>query len=95
MEGEKKSWLDNYAEESSPRIYLHAMYFSMTTMTTVGYGDIYGLNVMEKGVSIGCLIVGASTYIIGTGSITTLMSNFDQANANLNEKLNVLNNIYK
>jgi len=67
----------------------------MTTMTTVGYGDIFGLNVMEKGVSIGCLIVGASTYVIGTGSMATLMSNFDQANADLNEKLNTLNSIYK
>lgn len=89
------SWLDKYKGENNARIYLHALYFSMTTMTTVGYGDLSGVNVMEYGVSIGCTLVGAMTYIIGTGSMSTVMSNYDQANANMNEKLSVLNRIYR
>ena len=40
-------------------IYLNGLYFSVTTMTTVGFGDITATNIYEVGVDI-CLILFSS-----------------------------------
>jgi len=72
-----KSWMDDYYGLSDGGIYLNACYFAISTMTTVGYGDISGANIMEVGVSVICTIIGAATYVIGTGSLSSIMSSYD------------------
>lgn len=46
------------AEASKPRIYLAGAYFAVTTLTTVGYGDITPRTSLEHGVAIGVMFVG-------------------------------------
>ena len=63
-------------------------------MTTVGYGDISGENNLERLVSIFIMLVGVISFSFATGSLSSIMSNYDHANAKLQERITVLNRIY-
>ncbi|XP_012568654.1 potassium channel AKT2/3 isoform X2 [Cicer arietinum] len=54
--------------ETSPRIrYISAIYWSITTMTTVGYGDLHAVNTMEMIFIIFYMLfnLGLTAYLIG------------------------------
>ena len=42
--------------------YLYSLYWSITTMITVGYGDISPKNSLEVGFTIGSLIIGCGVF---------------------------------
>jgi hypothetical protein len=52
-------------------------------MTTVGYGDINGANTLERAVSICIMLIGVIAFSFATGSLSSILSNYDQANAKL------------
>nr|GMC81353.1 potassium channel AKT2/3-like [Ipomoea batatas] len=64
-----KNWLGslNVREESLRIRYISAMYWSMTTMTTVGYGDLHAVNTLEMIFIIFYMLfnLGLTAYIIG------------------------------
>jgi len=62
-------------------------------MTTVGYGDISGQNNLERFVSIFIMLVGVISFSFATGSLSSIMSSYDAANAKLSERLTVLTKI--
>ena len=62
-------------------------------MTTVGYGDISGQNNLERTVSIFIMLVGVISFSFATGSLSSIMANYDQANAKLEERIEILNRI--
>ena len=47
--------------------YTYSMYWSIVTLTTVGYGDLYAVNTLEKVYSILYMLfnIGLTAYIIG------------------------------
>ena len=53
------------------------MYFSVTTITTVGYGDISATATNERILSIFIMIVGVIAFSFATGSLTSIISNVD------------------
>lgn len=80
---------------SNSEIYLTSFYFIITTFSTVGYGDISGGCTYEK---IFCLIVmvfGVTAFGAGISSLTNLLQTYDTENAKLQEKVLMLNRIYK
>ena len=50
--------------------YLLAFYFMITTMTTVGYGDISGTNTTERIYCIILMLIGVLTFSYATGMLT-------------------------
>lgn len=61
------SAIPNFKETSLAIRYISALYWSTTTMTTVGYGDIHAQNTLEM-VFIICYMLfnlGLTAYIIG------------------------------
>ncbi|GMH51745.1 hypothetical protein TL16_g01078 [Triparma laevis f. inornata] len=60
--------------------YLAAMYWSIQTMTTVGYGDIVPQNDSERAYSIFSMILGGGYYGFIVATMASLVSNLD-ANA--------------
>jgi len=62
--------------------YLAALYWAMTTMTTVGYGDITPGSDGERGYAILAMVVGGSFYGYVVGSICAIVANND-LNANM------------
>ena len=76
-------------------IYTVAFYWVISTITTVGYGDISGTNNLERWFCSLCMIIGVISFSIANGSLASIIQNYDQTNAGYQEKLNILNKAYK
>jgi len=60
-----------------------ATYFAVTTMTTVGYGDMSASTTIERFFCIVLMVIGVVCFTFISGSLSSVLSNFDQTNANL------------
>ena len=84
---EDNNWLMDYMQEDSGfdsgnpgTVYLGAMYWSIQTLTTVGYGDILPQNDAERAYSIFSMLIGGGYYGFIVATMASLVSNLD-ANA--------------
>jgi len=73
------------------------MYYIVTTMTTVGYGDISPsfINPLELIFGIFLMISGVMVFTMASATLSSILQSYDVQNAKFNEKLLVLNRIYK
>ena len=55
-------------------IYANAFYFILTTITTVGYGDISGNTTVEYLFSMGVEFIGLTFFSFLTGTISVMFS---------------------
>ena len=74
-------------------LYLYSFYFLMTTLTTVGYGDIVCISTIETFFQILFLTVGVSIYSWIVSNIGNYVKNQDRAAVKLNEDENLLEEI--
>ena len=72
-------WIINFDELTPTSLYLTALYFTFTTISTVGYGDISGGALIEKLYCILILFVGVLSYSFIAGSITSIILNSEKA----------------
>lgn len=61
----------------------------------MGYGDISLASTSERVICIFLQFVGVIFFSFASGSLTTIIANYDQTNAKNQEKLNILNRILK
>ena len=94
---EGDSWIEacGFQEMNMMELYAASMYFSMQTLTTVGYGDIRIVQTEERVLCILLEFVGVIFFSFAAGSLTQLISNFDSENSANVEKDEVLNRILK
>ena len=78
-------------EDFAKRInwYFVAVYFSLSTVTTVGYGDITPCNDLERGLASFCQLIGGIFYAYVISSVATLAQATDPFAATLREQLQV------
>jgi hypothetical protein len=76
-------------------LYWTSFYFTIATITTVGFGDLRADNFAERCLCIIIMIIGVISFSYATGSLSSILQNYDQANAKLQERTAVLNRIYK
>ena len=69
------------------------MYFTITTITTVGFGDISPETPYEKLYACVIMIIGVIGFSLATGTLTSMLSTLDSAKARLKEKLDTLEDI--
>jgi hypothetical protein len=74
-------------------LYITSFYFTVTTITTVGYGDITGGTTVEKIICICLMIIGVIAFSFATSSLSSLLSNIDATQASLKERMATLNDI--
>jgi len=74
---------------------LTSFYFTITTFSTVGYGDISAVSPTEKVFNIIIMLIGVTAFACGTSSLTNLLNLYDQENARLQENIVILNQIYQ
>merc|ERR1712113_72565 len=69
---------EDLAEDASTGSrYLAAMYWAMTTLSTVGYGDITPTSDIERGYSMLAMVVGGAFYGYIVGCVTSVISDMD------------------
>lgn len=67
----------------------------MTSVTTVGYGDIGGNSTIERWICFFLHLIGVLSYSYASGSLTTIISNYDNINDKNQDKIVTLNRLLK
>ena len=92
----ENTWMEGgLSDMSTGNQYLVSFYWTVTTITTVGYGDISIKTNGEKVCCIFLMIFGVVSFGLLSGSLTNILQNYDVSNAKFQEKVVTLNNIYK
>jgi len=91
-EDESDNWIlcRGFQDHQDTDLYIVALYFSVTTLATVGYGDISACNLTERVVCSLMMLVGIFVYSVTIGSLTNLLASIDRRKAVLNQKLELL-----
>ncbi|OQR83157.1 voltage-gated ion channel superfamily [Achlya hypogyna] len=83
---------DNGVASKGPTtLYIASLYWSIMTISTIGYGDITMTTALEKVVAILCMVVGCGSYSFIIGSICGLVSGLSEATNEFNQKMDHLN----
>ena len=88
-----ESWMVDYKELPSNELYLVSIYWTITTITTVGYGDISAGMTIEYIYSIIIMFTGIIAFSFASAALTSFFDSYDTENAIYKEKLAVLNKI--
>lgn len=90
-----ESWRygEPYVEYESFDLYITSVYYVVTTMSTVGYGDISGGTTLERIYCIMLMLIGVVAFNLISGALGALITNYDSSQAALQEKLLFLNNL--
>lgn len=90
------NWIEDkgYSDYSAFELYITSMYFTVTTITTVGYGDISAQNTAERIFCVFLMLLGVISFSFSTGSLSSVMSSYDASQASYREKLTVLTEIH-
>lgn len=97
----KGTWMESevngvkYHDMALTDQYLSSFYYTITTITTVGYGDISGKTALEKVFCIIIMFVGVLTFSFASGQLASILQNYDSNNAKFEEKIDLLNRIQK
>ena len=84
-----ESWIveANLLDEHHIHQYLTSLYFSLTALTSVGYGDISAKSTKEKVFVIYMLVVGALVYACIFGFVTNTVQNIMKNAETFRERL--------
>jgi len=86
------TWIHVYADGEAAdgpvsRQYLFSVYWALTTLTTVGYGDITPNTDAERGMAIFALILGSLLFAYMLGEVGSLIATMDYQASLVNEKM--------
>jgi voltage-gated potassium channel len=78
LQGYTGTWIEEAGIQPDAKFdsYIASAYFTMTTLTTVGYGDITPTNSVERIVSIFIMIIGVSFFLILVGMVNEVFATF-------------------
>ena len=69
------NWIDTFEFNlySIGSMYTIGLYWTVTTITTVGYGDISATNTAERIVASIIMIIGVIAFSYSTGSLSSII----------------------
>jgi hypothetical protein len=91
----KNNWIyqGGFQDLEDYELYITSFYFTVTTIVTVGFGDIHAYSVGEKVLCILLMLIGVISFSFATGALSSIISNYDSSQAKLKEKIATLNEI--
>lgn len=72
-------------------LYVRALYWVLTTMTTVGYGDIVATTIPQYLFTMILMILGAGTYGYVIANLSSYFGNIDTARSDFSRKMAIVN----
>lgn len=89
------TWLSRYglSDASDMDVYVAATYWTITTLATVGFGDIVPANTLERIFASCVILIGMVFYSYTIGMVTGLLGDYDKRNMKLTARLSVLQDI--
>ena len=89
------NWVDAYSQESAGHSntakpfnnYIISLYWSVMTMSTIGYGDVTPKTQYERMYEIFGMILGASVYAYMVGAICSIVASMNAASAEFNHQM--------
>jgi CRP-like cAMP-binding protein len=84
-----------YMDNSNIELYIISFYWTLTTVTTVGYGDITAGTTIERIYNLFIMSFGVLLYSFAIGSLSSIVSTLDQKSEEMNQKLQILSSIKK
>ena len=84
-----------YIDSSNIELYIISFYWTLTTVTTVGYGDITAGTTIERVYNLFIMSFGVLLYSFAIGSLSSIVSTLDQKSEEMNQKLQILSSIKK
>lgn len=67
----------------------------MTTITTVGFGDISAGTTAERLICVTLMVIGVVSFSFATGTLSSILSNLDSSRAKVKEKFGILSELKK
>ncbi len=80
---------------SNGEVYLEAFYWTVTTLTTIGYGDITPSEPVQFIYVIIVMLTGAAIYGFIIGNIANIIANIDVAKSQFREKVETVDTFLK
>ena len=79
------SWFD---------IYLICMYWSIVTLTTVGYGDITPVNIIEMVYMMMAIVFGTTTFAYFISKIASMINDYNNEDNIIRRQIDVINQYF-
>ena len=73
-------FMKGYQDYDNQSLYITSLYFTVTTIVTVGYGDITPYNNHERSFVIFLMLVGVISFSFATSTLSVLMTKYDFRN---------------
>jgi len=72
----EKTWVVrlNMQDSGNFDLYITSVYWAVQTITTVGFGDIPAVTIVEKIIAIMWMIAGVGFYSFTIGNLSSIMS---------------------
>lgn len=93
MDGTSWVWENDLQGLTRWELYITAVYYTITTMTTVGYGDISAVDTNERVLAVVTMLVGVVTFSYATGSLSSILASVDTTSAQILMRKQVLEQI--
>ncbi|MDD0852900.1 cyclic nucleotide-binding domain-containing protein [Halobacteriovorax sp. GB3] len=75
--------------------YIEALYWTITTLTTIGYGDVTPVNNTGRLFTMAIMICGVGVYGVVIGNVAKMISDADRYKEKAREKMGDLNSLMK
>jgi len=82
--------MKGYQDYDNQSLYITSLYFTVTTIVTVGYGDITPYNNQERSFVIFLMLVGVISFSFATSTLSVLMTKYDFRNEIITQRTEFL-----
>jgi hypothetical protein len=84
-----------FIDATNFEIYVISFYWKLTTVTTVGYGDINAGTTIERVHNLFIMSLGVLMYSFAIGSLSSIVRTLVAKTAEMNQKLQIFSSIKK